>query len=161
MGGRITTLFQLCRIKAQWEECNFLMHFQLDDLLSNAWLSSPHIDVQTIFHMYFFMRFILRINGSLYKYQIVLHLVKIDCYDIQEHKLNIFNIKCFLRVIALFIPQIYHPLFLTFCLQIYFQQNFFISLLFHLFFPYFNLFVSIFIQSYVNIKLHVSTLYRY
>ena len=26
--------------------------------------------------------------------------------------------------------------------------------------PYFNLFVSIFIQSYVNIKLHVSTLYR-
>ena len=26
------------------------------------------------------------------------------------------------------------PLFLTFCLQIYFQQNFFISLLFHLFF---------------------------
>ena len=25
-------------------------------------------------------------------------------------------------------------------------------------FPYFNLFVSIFIQSYVNIKLHVSTL---
>ena len=33
-----------------------------------------------------------------------------------------------------------------------------------LFFPYFNLFVSIFIQSYVNIKLNVSslsTLYRY
>jgi hypothetical protein len=28
-------------------------------------------------------------------------------------------------------------------------------------FPYFNLFVSVFIQSYVNIKLHVSTLYRY
>jgi hypothetical protein len=28
-------------------------------------------------------------------------------------------------------------------------------------FPYFNLFVSIFIQYYVNIKLHVSTLYRY
>ena len=26
------------------------------------------------------------------------------------------------------------PFFLTFCLQIYFQQNFFISLLFHLFF---------------------------
>jgi hypothetical protein len=26
--------------------------------------------------------------------------------------------------------------------------------------PYFNLFLSIFIQSYVNIKLHVSTLYR-
>jgi hypothetical protein len=37
----------------------------------------------------------------------------------------------------------------------------FISLLLHLFFPYFNLFVSIFIQYYVNIKLHVSTLYRY
>ena len=28
-------------------------------------------------------------------------------------------------------------------------------------FPHFNLFVSIFIQSYANIKLHVSTLYRY
>ena len=28
-------------------------------------------------------------------------------------------------------------------------------------FPYFNLFVSIFMQSYVDIKLHVSTLYRY
>jgi hypothetical protein len=28
-------------------------------------------------------------------------------------------------------------------------------------FPYFNLFVSMFIQSYVNIKLHVSTLYKY
>jgi hypothetical protein len=28
-------------------------------------------------------------------------------------------------------------------------------------FPYFNLFMSIFIQSYVHIKLHVSTLYRY
>ena len=28
-------------------------------------------------------------------------------------------------------------------------------------FPYFTLFVSIFIQSYVNIKLRVSTLYRY
>ena len=119
----------------------------------------------------------------------------------------------------------YHPpFFLTFCLQIYFQENFFISLLFHLFFliltcscqysynlmltsncmcrpyidinkrswhgltthlfsnflftnlfsikclyffiisclfHYFNLFVSIFIQSSVNIKLHVSTLYRY
>ena len=27
-------------------------------------------------------------------------------------------------------------------------------------FPYFNLFVSIFIQSYVNIKLHVLTLYQ-
>jgi hypothetical protein len=50
------------------------------------------------------------------------------------------------------------PRFLTFCLQIYFQYNFFII---PFFFPYFNLFVSIFIQSYVNIKLHVSTLDRY
>jgi hypothetical protein len=41
-----------------------------------------------------------------------------------------------------------------------FNKNFFISLLFHLFFPYFNLFVSIFMQSYVNIRLHVSTLYH-
>jgi hypothetical protein len=44
------------------------------------------------------------------------------------------------------------PFFFNFLKCIYF---FFISTLF----PYFNLFVSIFIQSYVNINLHVSTLY--
>ena len=53
------------------------------------------------------------------------------------------------------------PFFLTFCLQIDFQSNFFISLLFHLFFSYFKLLVSIFIQSHVNNNLQVSTLYRY
>ena len=41
--------------------------------------------------------------------------------------------------INLFSPQAlvarnYHPPFLTFCLHIYFQENFFISLLFHIFF---------------------------
>ena len=40
--------------------------------------------------------------------------------------------------------------FLTSCLLIHFQSNVFISLLFHLFFPYFNLFVSIFTHSYVH-----------
>ena len=47
------------------------------------------------------------------------------------------------------------PPFLTFCFHIYFQYNFFIisSL-----FPRFNLFVSIFKQSYVNSNLNVSTL---
>ena len=47
------------------------------------------------------------------------------------------------------------PFFLTFCLDLFsikFLYFFIISSLF----PYFNLFVSIFIQSYVNIKLHVS-----
>jgi hypothetical protein len=53
---------------------------------------------------------------------------------------------------------------LWFLISVYkfiFNKISFFLLLFHLFFPYFNLFVSIFIQSYVNIKLHVSTLYRY
>ena len=49
------------------------------------------------------------------------------------------------------------PFFLMFLFSIKFLYFFIISSLF----PYFNLFVSIFIQSYVNIKLHVSTLYRY
>ena len=50
------------------------------------------------------------------------------------------------------------PPFLTFCSYIHFQYNFFIisSL-----FPYFNLSVSIFIQSYVKSNLHVSTLIIY
>ena len=43
------------------------------------------------------------------------------------------------------------PLFLTFYIHIYFQWNFFISLLFH-HFSYFNLFVSIFI----NIKIYLN-----
>ena len=53
-----------------------------------------------------------------------------------------------------------HPLFSNFL----FTNLFSIKFLYFFFisspFPYFNLFVSIFIQSYVNIKLHVSTLYR-
>ena len=53
------------------------------------------------------------------------------------------------------------PLFLTFCLQIYFPMKFLYFFIISSLFPYFNLFVSIFIQYYVNIKLHVSTLYRY
>jgi hypothetical protein len=48
------------------------------------------------------------------------------------------------------------PLF-TNLFSIIFLYFFIISSLF----PYFNLFVSIFIQSYVHIKLHVSILYRY
>ena len=49
------------------------------------------------------------------------------------------------------------PFFLNFLLHIYFQYNFFTSLKFELFFPLFNFFVSIFMQSYVNCNLHVST----
>ena len=51
------------------------------------------------------------------------------------------------------------PQFLTFCLQIYFSMKFLYFFIISSLFPYFNLFVSIFIQYYVNIKLHVSTLY--
>ena len=36
---------------------------------------------------------------------------------------------------------------------------YFVIIKFHFFFPYFNLFVSIFIQSYVNSNYHVSILY--
>ena len=45
----------------------------------------------------------------------------------------------------------FHP----FCLYIYFQYNFFII---SPLFPYFSLYVSRFIQSYVNSNLHMSTL---
>ena len=55
-------------------------------------------------------------------------------------------------------PPPFFPNFLfTNLFSIQFLYFFIISSLF----PYFNLFVSIFIHSYVNIKLHVSTLYRY
>ena len=101
---------------------------------------------------------------SQYSLQMFIFQLVEACHQYNKHKTDIIKICNALFVIfhtgarGMDLPP---PFFLTFCLQIYFQQNFFISLLFHLFFPYFNLFVSIFIQSYVNIKLHVSTLYRY
>ena len=49
--------------------------------------------------------------------------------------------------------------FLTFCLHIYFRQTFLYFFIISSLFPYFKLIVSIFIQSYVNSNLHVSTLY--
>ena len=52
-------------------------------------------------------------------------------------------------------PPFYSNFLFTNLFSIKFLYFFIISSLF----PYFNLFVSIFIQSYVNIKLHVSTLY--
>jgi len=55
--------------------------------------------------------------------------------------------------------QVYHLFFqLSFYIFI-FNKISFISLIFHLFFSYFNLFVSIFIQSYVNSNLQVSIIY--
>jgi hypothetical protein len=50
------------------------------------------------------------------------------------------------------------PLFLTFLFTNLFSIKFLYFFIISPLFPYFNLFVSIFIQSYVNIKLHVSTL---
>ena len=53
------------------------------------------------------------------------------------------------------------PLFSTFLFANLFSIKFLYFFIISSLFPYFNLFVSIFIQSYGNIKLHVSTLYRY
>ena len=52
------------------------------------------------------------------------------------------------------------PLFSNFLFTNLFSIKFLYFFIISSLFPYFNLFVSIFIQSYVNIKLHVSTLYR-
>ena len=53
------------------------------------------------------------------------------------------------------------PLFSNFLFTNLFSIKFLYFFIISSLFPYFNLFVSIFIQSHVNIKLHVSTLYRY
>jgi hypothetical protein len=50
------------------------------------------------------------------------------------------------------------PLFSNFLFTNLFSIKFLYFFIISSLFPYFNLFVSIFIQSYVNIKLHVSTL---
>jgi hypothetical protein len=52
-----------------------------------------------------------------------------------------------------------HPPFSNFLFTNLFSIKFLYFFIISSLFPYFNLFVSIFIQSYVNIKLHVSTLY--
>ena len=51
-----------------------------------------------------------------------------------------------------------HPPFSNFLFTNLFSIKFLYFFIISSLFPYFNLFVSIFIQSYVNIKLHVSTL---
>jgi hypothetical protein len=51
------------------------------------------------------------------------------------------------------------PLFSNFLFPNLFSIKFLYFFIISSLFPYFNLFVSIFIQSYVNIKLHVSTQY--
>jgi hypothetical protein len=53
------------------------------------------------------------------------------------------------------------PLFSNFLFTNLFSIKFLYFFIISSLFPYFNLFVSIFIQSYVNIKLHVSTLLDY
>jgi hypothetical protein len=52
----------------------------------------------------------------------------------------------------------YHPPFSNFLFTNLFSIKFLYFFIISSLFPYFNLFVSIFIQSYANIKLHVSTL---
>jgi hypothetical protein len=53
------------------------------------------------------------------------------------------------------------PLFSNFLFANLFSIKFLYFFIISSLFPYFNLFVSIFIHSIVNIKLHVSTIYRY
>ena len=59
------------------------------------------------------------------------------------------------------VARTYHPPFSNFLFTNLFSIKFLYFFIISSLFPYFNLFVLIFIQSYVNIKLHVSTLYRY
>ena len=59
------------------------------------------------------------------------------------------------------VARTYHPPFSNFLFTNLFSIKFLYFLIISSLFPYFNLFVSIFIQSYVNIKLHVTTIYRY
>ena len=54
-----------------------------------------------------------------------------------------------------------HPPFSNFLFTNLFSIKFLYFFIISSLFPYFNLFVSIFLQSYVNIKLHVSTLFLY
>jgi hypothetical protein len=54
-----------------------------------------------------------------------------------------------------------HPHFSNFLFTNLFSIKFLHFFIISSLFPYFNLFVSIFIQYYVNIKLHVSTLYSH
>ena len=57
-----------------------------------------------------------------------------------------------------FVARTYHPPFSNFLFTNLFSIKFLYFFIISSLFPYFNLFVSIFIQSYVNIKLQVSTL---
>jgi hypothetical protein len=57
------------------------------------------------------------------------------------------------------VARTYHPPFSNFLITNLFSIKFLYFFIISSLFPYFNLFVSIFIQFYVNIKLHVSTLY--
>ena len=71
------------------------------------------------------------------------------------------TIKCNWYLSQALVARSHHPLFSNFLFTNLFSIKFLYFFIISSLFPYFNLFVSIFIQSYVNIKLHVSTLYRY
>ena len=57
------------------------------------------------------------------------------------------------------VARTHHPPFSNFLFTNLFSIKCLYFFIISSFFPYFNLFVSIFIQSYVDIKLHVSVLY--
>ena len=59
------------------------------------------------------------------------------------------------------VARTYHPPFSNFLLTNLFSIKFLYFFIISSLFPHFNLFVSIFMQSYANNNLHVSTLHRY
>jgi hypothetical protein len=67
----------------------------------------------------------------------------------------------FTTIAQALVARTHHPPFSNFLLTNLFSIKFLYFFIISFLFPYFNLFVSMFVQSYVNIKLHVSALSQY
>jgi hypothetical protein len=78
-------------------------------------------------------------------------------YVICKNKHVGITLSVFLLVLYTGVRGTDHPSFSTFLFTNLFSIKFLYFFIISSLFPYFNLFVSIFIQSYANIKLHVST----
>jgi hypothetical protein len=81
-------------------------------------------------------------------------------FDKENCSFKLSNLQCF-YITGARGTDLPPPLFSNFLFTNLFSIQFLYFFITSSLFTYFNLFVSIFIQSYVNIKLHVSTLYRY
>ena len=91
-------------------------------------------------------------------------LIYVICVCLRRVVFNAYSVVFLFRFLRLVYPTgargTDHPPFSNFLFTNLFSIKFLYFFIISSLFPYFNLFVSIFIQSYVNIKLHVSTLYR-